>query len=173
MYKIDDGIFLVTLARKTIDEYLKNAKAKTVPEDTSEKLKEKAGVFVTLDTYPNKELRGCIGHPYPDSPLVEATIDSAISAATRDPRFPRVKIEELENIVIDISILTPPKLLEVNDPKEYISKIEIGKSGLIAELGFMKGLLLPQVPVEYKWSQEEFLAHTCMKAGLPLNAWKD
>ena len=104
MYELDSGIFLVKLARKTIDEYLKNAKVIPVPDDTPDKLKEKAGVFVTLDTYPKKELRGCIGHPHPDSLLVEATIDSAVSAATRDPRFPRVKIEELEKIVIDISI---------------------------------------------------------------------
>ncbi len=173
MYNLEDGVFLIKLARDTIYEYLKNSNVKSVPHNTPEKLKEKAGVFVTLSKYPNHNLRGCIGHPHPDSPLVEATIDSTISASTRDPRFARVKLDELENIVIEVSILTPPKLLEVHDPKEYLKKIEIGKNGLIVELRFMRGLLLPQVPVEYNWDVEMFLEHTCMKAGLPQNAWKD
>jgi uncharacterized protein (TIGR00296 family) len=105
-------------------------------------------------------------------PLKEAIVDSAKSA-TRDPRFPPLSENELDNIIIEVTILTQPELIEVSQPKEYLSHIEIGRDGLIAEQGFFKGLLLPQVPVEQHWNKEEFLSHTCMKAGLIPDAWFD
>ncbi len=172
MIKLSEGQFLVKLAREAINEFLRENKRITPTEDTPPVLQEASGVFCTLNTL-DGNLRGCIGHPYPDSPLIEALIDSAISAATRDPRFPPVKLEELEKLTIDVTVLTPPKLLEINHPKEYLEKINIGKHGLIAERGLRKGLLLPQVPVEWNWDIEEFLAHTCNKAGLPLMAWTE
>jgi hypothetical protein len=172
-YSLDDGVFLVRLARKAISEYLSRRKTINPPEDTPKKLKSKAGVFVTLETYPAKDLRGCIGYPEPLMPLVEATIKSAISAATQDPRFPPVLENEMKRILVEVSILTPPKLIEVDSPKEYLSKIEIGRDGLIVERGFHRGLLLPQVPVDEGWDREEFLSHTCMKAGLMPDSWYD
>lgn len=169
---LEDGKFLIELARKTIEENL-SGKEPEKPSNYSEKLNEKCGVFVTLNSYPSKELRGCIGHPYPTDPLIDAVMDSAVSASTQDPRFPPINKEELENTVIEITVLTPPELIEVSNPEEYPSKIKIGEDGLIVELGFNKGLLLPQVPVEWKWNEEEFLTHTCLKAGLAPDAWKD
>ena len=118
-----------------------------------------------------KELRGCIGYPYPTSPLVEAVIDSAINAATGDPRFYPLSLEELDKVVFEVSVLTPPELVQAANPKEYISKIKVGEDGLIIEKDFSKGLLLPQVPVEWGWCEEEFLCQCCVKAGLPPDSW--
>ncbi len=169
MYTLEDGIFLVKLARSAIERYLEDEKLIAPPE----KLEERAGVFVTLETYPKKDLRGCIGYSEPAMPLVEGVIRAAVSAAVQDPRFPPVLLGEMESTLIEVSVLTPPELIKVRNPKEYLQKIEIGKHGLTVERGFNRGLLLPQVPVEEKWSKEEFLSCTRMKAGLPPDCWWD
>lgn len=168
-----EGEFLVQLARKAVEEYLKTGKHVNIPENLSEKLLQPCGVFVTINSLENqeKELRGCIGYPYPSTPLAEAVIDSAINAATHDPRFPPVRLNELNRVVFEISVLTPPQRIEVKNPKEYCSKIKVGEDGLIIERGFCKGLLLPQVPVEWEWDEEEFLCQCCNKAGLPPDQW--
>lgn len=170
---LDEGKFLINLARITVKEYLENGKTVKPPKDTPKKLFERCGVFVTINSVRNgeKQLRGCIGYPYPTSPLVEAVIDSAINAATEDPRFYPLSLDELGNVVFEVSVLTPPEPVEVDNPKEYISKIKVGEDGLIVEKGFYKGLLLPQVPVEWGWCEEEFLCQCCVKAGLPPDSW--
>ena len=173
--KDEHGAFLVRLARRAITEYLKAGRKISPPPETPEELKVKCGVFVTLNRVLDggKELRGCIGYPEPTLPLVEATIDSAINAAVSDPRFPPVELGEMDRIVVEVSVLTPLRLVEVSDPREYPKKIKIGVDGIVVERGFYRGLLLPQVPVEWGWDSEEFLAHGCMKAGLPPDAWLD
>jgi len=118
-----------------------------------------------------KSLRGCIGYPTPEIPLVAATIDSAISSATRDPRFPPIISKEMENIVVEISVLTPPTMIVVKDLRGTVKEVQVGKDGLIVERGWRRGLLLPQVPVELNWDEEEFLNNCCMKAGLTPDAW--
>ena len=99
----------------------------------------------------------------------------SVSSAVEDPRFPTVNLEEMDEIVIEVSILTPPKLIEVNEPGEYLQKIVIGRDGLIAEQGMRRGLLLPQVPVDQgrNWDVKTFLDHTCQKAWLSSDAWKE
>lgn len=168
-----EGEFLVNLARSTVKVYLENGKTNQPPKDTPQKLFQQCGVFVTINTLRagEKELRGCIGYPYPTSPLVKAVIDSAINAATQDPRFESLSPEELDKVVFEVSVLTPPELVETTNPKEYMSKIKVGEDGLIIERGFRKGLLLPQVPIEWGWCEEEFLCQCCMKAGLPPDVW--
>src|SRR5208283_5306724 len=170
---IDEGKFLINLARNTVKEYLENGKTLKPPKDTPKKMFELCGVFVTINSIKNgeKELRGCIGYPYPSSPLVEAVIDSAINAATEDPRFCPINIDELLKVVFEVSVLTPPEPVEVDNPKEYIKKIKVGEDGLIVGRGPYKGLLLPQVPVEWGWCEEEFLCQCCVKAGLPSDSW--
>ena len=170
---LEEGKFLIHLARNTVKHYLETGKAPKPPKETPKKLFEHCGVFVTINTLRNgeKELRGCIGYPYPTSPLVEAVIDSAINAATEDPRFDPISLAELERVVFEVSVLTPPELVETKNPQEYISKIKVGEDGLIVERGPYKGLLLPQVPVEWGWGEEEFLCQCCMKAGLPPDTW--
>jgi uncharacterized protein (TIGR00296 family) len=170
---LEDGKFLVNLARRAVTEYLENGKVLQVPKDVPPKLMEKCGVFVTLNRVHKgaKALRGCIGLPYPTTPLSQAVIEAALSAAIQDPRFARVALEELDNIVFEVSVLTPPERVEVEKTTEYPSKIKVGRDGLIVEQSYCKGLLLPQVPVELKWEEEEFLCQCSMKAGLPPDSW--
>ncbi len=170
---LKEGTLLVKLAREAVDNYLKNGKILTVPANVSSKLKERCGVFVTINraNREKKELRGCIGLPYPTTMLAQAVIESAISSATRDPRFPPLSLGELGQVVFEVSVLTPPQQVEVQDSKEYRSKIKVGRDGLIVERSFRKGLLLPQVPVEWKWDEETFLCQCCIKAGLPPDSW--
>jgi uncharacterized protein (TIGR00296 family) len=174
-YSDDDGIFLVNLARKTVDEIVTTKQKPMTPEDTPKHLHEKSGVFVTLNSILEGPaiLRGCIGRPYPSSPLVEATIDSAVDSAINDPRFPAVTPKELDSILVDLSVLTPPKKIEYSKPEELLDLVKVGRDGLIAIRGMFRGLLLPQVPVDWKWNTKEYLEHTCNKAGLPADLWKD
>jgi uncharacterized protein len=169
----EEGEFLIHLARNTVKQYLQNEEKLEPPKDTSKKLFEHCGVFVTINSLRSgeKELRGCIGYPYPTSQLVEAIIDSAINAATQDPRFEPLSLKELDRVVFEVSVLTPPEPVEVANPKEYVKQIKVGEDGLIIEKGFYKGLLLPQVPVEWGWCEEEFLCQCCFKAGLPPDSW--
>lgn len=170
---LGEGELLVKLARTAVEEYLKNRKRLRVPEGLSQKLMQPCGVFVTINSVEGVEkgLRGCIGLPYPTTPLAEAVIESAISSATQDPRFYPLTLSELDSVVFEVSVLTPPQLVEVEKPSEYPSKIKVGVDGLIIERGFYKGLLLPQVPVEWNWDEEEFLCQCCVKAGLPPDCW--
>ena len=170
---LEEGKFLVNLARQTVTGYLKKGKVLQVPESVSTKLMEPCGVFVTLNSFNNgaKTLRGCIGLPYPTTPLVQAVIDAALSAATRDPRFPPVTPQELDQITFEVSVLTPPERVEVEKPTDFPSKIKVGQDGLIVEKSYCKGLLLPQVPVELGWNEEEFLCQCSMKAGLSPDSW--
>ena len=170
---LEEGKFLISLARDTAKKYLETGIAPKPPKETPRKLFEHCGVFVTINSlrHGEKELRGCIGYPYPTSPLVEAVIDSAINAATEDPRFEPLTVAELGKVVFEVSVLTPPEPIFVDNPKEYVSKIRVGEDGLIVERGWRKGLLLPQVPVEWGWCEEEFLCQCCMKAGVPPDSW--
>lgn len=155
---------LLRIARTTIENHVAGKK---VPEFTplTDKLKEAYGVFVTLKK--KGELRGCIGYIQGIKPLYQAVSDMAIAASTEDPRFPKVIPNELKDITIEITVMTPLK--KITD----INEIQVGKHGLVIKQGYNQGLLLPQVATEEGWDRETFLAHTCWKAGLPEDAWKD
>jgi len=155
---------LLGIARKTLEEYVRNG---NVPKmDAKESvLFEKRGAFVTLTK--DGSLRGCIGYIQPVAPLYKAVSDMTIAASTRDPRFPPISHGELKDIRIEISVLSPLRL--ISDTNE----IEVGKHGLYMIRGNNAGLLLPQVATEHKWSRDEFLKQTCVKAGLSTQAWKD
>jgi hypothetical protein len=172
-FSIDDGRFLLKLARTAIEEYLSKRREIDPPSDTPKHLLEKSGVFVTLNsTKPTSQLRGCIGYPFPTDPLAVATIRSAIEAATGDPRFDPVELAEFkERIVVEVSVLTVPEELAAKDPVERAKEIQIGRDGLIVGRGARRGLLLPQVAPEWKWDAEEFLSNCCLKAGLPPDEW--
>ena len=169
----EDGKFLVKLARKAIEEYLKTKKRIPVPSDAPPKTLQKLGVFVTLTNSSHDDaLRGCIGYPYPTNPLVEALIDSSIDAATGDPRFAPIPIDEFKSDVkVEVSVLTTPQEIIVHNRSDYPQQIEIGVDGLIVERGWYKGLLLPQVATEWKMDEEEFLNNCCIKAGLSPDTW--
>ena len=165
-----EGELAVRLARRAIEECLKNG-IKLMPDNLPKVFSEKRGVFVTLNKKKHsKELRGCIGRPYPVLPLGEAIIVSAINAARDDPRFSPVKPEEINDLVIEVTVLTVPRRINTK-PKDLPGKIVIGRDGLIVATGRCSGLLLPQVAVEHGFDCTEFLCHTCMKAGLMPDAW--
>jgi len=168
-----EGEYLVKLARNAVEEYFKTGKTLAVPKNVSPKFLENCGVFVTLNSvrHGRKELRGCIGFPYPTAPLAQSVMESAIDSATQDPRFPSVSLKELDSIVFEVSVLTRPELIDVKKSMDYPSKIKVGQDGLIVERGHWKGLLLPQVPVEWNWNAEEFLCQCSIKAGLPPDNW--
>jgi AmmeMemoRadiSam system protein A len=154
---------LLQLARNTIETFLTKG-SKTYPETDNPKFLENRGVFVTLHSH--GDLRGCIGYPLPVKPLIEAIVDNAVSASTEDPRFVPVTPKELKDIDIEISVLTVPRKVK------GIEEVEVGRDGIIISKGFMKGLLLPQVPVEQGWNLEEYISYGCMKANLPEDEWQ-
>jgi len=170
MLSLQQGKSLVKFTREVIESYFSETGA-VPPENLRDILSKKRGVFVSLHTFPDHNLRGCIGYTEPVMPLIDAVRGAAISAALKDPRFSPVEKNELKNLIVEVSVLTKPELVEVDDPVKYLEKIKVGRDGLIVESGFFKGLLLPQVPVEWKWNEPEFLSQTCVKAGLPPDAW--
>ncbi len=169
MTSLSDGVVLVKLARETV----KNHFGSDDLQIKKTKFTKKQGVFVSLYTYPEHKLRGCIGYPYPKLPLGEALQNAAFLSAFEDPRFEPLKKEELNKIVFGVSVLTEPELVTVEKSEEYLEKIEIGKDGLIVEYTSHRGLLLPHVPLEPDppWGVKMFLQHTCMKAGLLPDIW--
>ena len=128
-------------------------------------LSEKYGAFVTLHIH--GQLRGCIGFIVGYRPLNETLSELSRLAAFKDPRFPPLSVDEYDDIDIEVSILSP--IENLGSPED----IEIGKHGLIIKRGFKSGLLLPQVATENNWQRDQFLSHTCLKAGLPPDAWKE
>jgi AmmeMemoRadiSam system protein A len=155
---------LLKLARSTLERYLSDG---TIPEyeTINPDLLARKGVFVSLHS--GEELRGCIGHLYPDQELFRTVQHCVVSAAADDNRFSPVEAEELPRLTIEISVLTPFQKVQ------NVEGIEVGRHGLLIGQGRSRGLLLPQVAVQYNWDRTEFLEMTCRKAGLPQSAWKD
>jgi len=166
----DDGKELVKMARKAVERYLKN-NSKINDLAFNSKFNFESGVFVTINK--RNALRGCIGYPIPVKKLADGLVDAAISAATQDPRFTPVDIDELDQIIFEVTVLTSPIEIIADHPNEYLSMIKVGRDGLIVENAYTSGLLLPQVPTEYGWNVKEFLEFACEKAGLDKDAWKD
>lgn len=160
----EEKVYLLELARNTIAARLANEDLPKA-EARTEKLGQKSGAFVTLKK--GGELRGCIGFIVAREPLVETIRDMAQSAAFNDPRFPAVTAREVDALEIEISVLSPFR--KIDDP----NTVEVGVHGIKMSRGYRSGLLLPQVATEYGWDRQTFLEHTCMKAGLPTDAWTD
>ncbi len=173
-FSLEEGRCAVDIARSTVD---RRVGGKPVAyqdfKDIPPRLRDRGGAFVTINTFPDRELRGCIGIPEPVMPLVEAIVQAGGSAALEDSRFDPVSPPELDRIVVEVSLLTNPEQIKVARPADLLLEVVIGRDGLIAELGGRRGLLLPQVAVERRWGVEEFIMHTCGKAGIPERSWKD
>jgi len=159
-----DQTELLHLARATLQSYLSSG---SVPEyhTSRQELRSRCGAFVSI--HRGSELRGCIGQIVPDRELFRIVQHCIVSAASEDSRFNPVTPEELDELTIEISVLTP--LHRLHEPAE----IEIGIHGIYITRGINRGLLLPQVATEYGWNRETFLSQTCRKAGLSEDAWKD
>ncbi|MGQ9813199.1 MAG: AmmeMemoRadiSam system protein A [Dissulfurimicrobium sp.] len=156
--------FLLELARNTIKAKLAGTQL-DIPTVSEQNLKRHLGVFVTLHKHGN--LRGCIGTFVSDKPLYEQVMDMAISSAFHDPRFRPLTAHELKDIEIEISVLSPLR------PITSINEIEPGKHGIYIINEPYRGVLLPQVAIEYGWDRLTFLDQTCLKAGLSPGCWKD
>ena len=170
MYSDAEGDLAVRMAREAIESV---TRGRAVPSfSVPASFERESGVFVTINTYPEEVLRGCVGYPSPFFALAKAILKAA-EGATEDPRFPRLAEEELDRVVVEVSVLTPPEQIVVRKPKELPGHVRLGTDGLIAAQGRTRGLLLPQVAVAYGWDAAEFLSQTCTKAGLLPDAWFD
>jgi AmmeMemoRadiSam system protein A len=159
-YDPDERRVLLHIAHEAILSFLEGRNISfPVP---SPHLAEARGVFTTL--YSDRKLRGCVGFPAAVLPVYKAVIETARAAASEDPRFPPVRLGEARTLRISISVLSPLQPISADE-------IEIGRHGLVISEGALRGLLLPQVPVEHHWNRTSFLEQTCLKAGLPLDAW--
>ena len=154
---------LLETARQAIHHAVRH-QSYTPPPREENALNQRVGCFVTLKI--NHRLRGCIGNFQSRKPLFREVADMAVAAATQDPRFPPLQEEELEQIHLEITVLSP--LEKISDPADII----VGEHGIYLEKGFHRGVLLPQVATEHNWDRLTFLRQTCIKAGLPDNAWQ-
>lgn len=153
---------LLKIARDTVVEYVTGGNVPAI-ETASAGLNLQSGCFVTIKQ--KGQLRGCIGNFISDQPLYKLVQEMAVSAATRDPRFYPMKSHDLDNFEIDISVLSPLERIS------SIDQIQVGTHGIYIVKGSYRGVLLPQVASEYGWNRDQFLRHTCIKAGLPEDAW--
>ena len=153
---------LLKLARSALEAHVRREAAPL--RGRGGVLDEPLGAFVSI--HKEHELRGCLGRLDVDAPLAETVADLAAAVSDSDPRFQPVSPAELPDLDVEISVLTPER--EITS----IDEIEVGRHGLIVERGYRRGLLLPQVASERGWDVETFLAHTCLKAGLPEDAWR-
>lgn len=169
MLTLEEGKIAVRLAREALTSYIQNKKI-IGPKGLPPVFDEKRGVFVTI--HEEGELRGCIGYPQPVLPLGRAIVDSAINACSRDPRFPCLRPSEIPRAEVEVTILTVPEPYDI--PKKQLPEVvRIGRDGLIVSKGMYSGLLLPQVAPEWGFDPLAFLSQTCLKAGLPPDAWLD
>lgn len=159
-----DKSLLLDLARITIVDYITDSSIPQ-PPSTTKAILSKRGCFVTIKQ--KGSLRGCIGSFTSDKPLYMLVQEMAISAATRDPRFYPMKKNDLTDFDLEISVLSPMKKISA------IDEIIVGTHGLYIEKNFHRGVLLPQVAGEYHWDRTTFINQTCIKAGLPADAWKE
>src|SRR5690349_23980740 len=161
-----DRRLMLQLARDAIASHVRGTPAPPASAAPSTgPLAAPGGAFVTLHT--RGALRGCIGHIEANEPVGQVIARCAIAACSEDPRFAPISAAELDELELELSLLGP--LEPIAGPAE----IEIGRHGLVIERGWHRGRLLPQVAVEWNWDAETFLAHTCHKAGLPKNAWRE
>jgi len=155
---------LLKLARDTLNMWIREKEKPDLPE-VEGNLQTVTGAFVTLHKKGN--LRGCIGSMVGSGPIIETIQNMAIAASTEDPRFSKVAPDELDDIDIEISVLSPLK--RITD----LNEIKVGTHGILLGKGWSQGVLLPQVATEQGWDRDTFLSHTCLKAGLPQDAWQD
>ena len=169
-YSDADGDLAVRLAREAVDAHVEGREMR--PFAVPKPFEERGGAFVTLYVHPSTELRGCIGYPEPFFALLKAVVKGA-EGATEDPRFPRLAPEELTRVTVEVSLLTPPTLVEAKKPKDLPKLVRVGEDGLKIAQGPYRRILLPQVAIEWDWDAETFLSEACTKAGLLADAWLD
>lgn len=172
-YSLEDGRNLVRAARNAIQLSLSSPAFRSLMvERTIEQYSEKDGVFVTIKHYPTMTLRGRMGFTNPAGPLKRYLVQAAISAATEDPHFNPMSSNEIDDFIIEVSILSAPELLKGRSSAARIRNIMPGRDGLMIKYGFQSGTLLPSSSSEERWSKSRLLEELCTKAGLPSDYWK-
>ncbi len=170
-YDLDDGTRLVKAARNSIELFISNPHfRKDVVKRSVEDLDRSHGIFVILLHYPTRELRGCIGFPRPVGAIGELVVDAAVAAAFEDSRFVSVSRHELEDLIVEVAILSDMTKVGGGEGKR-LSEIKIGRDGLMVEYGLRMGILLPSIAVENVWNKKRFMEEACEKAALPRNYW--
>lgn len=154
---------LLSIARKSIETHIQSGQVYIEPREEMT-LNTRNGCFVTIKQ--GGQLRGCIGNFQSELPIFREVAEMAVASASKDPRFYPMKEEDLQDFTLEISVLTP--LHKIED----IEEIKVGKHGIYLEKGYYRGVLLPQVAIEHSWDRETFLNQTCVKAGLPTDAWR-
>jgi len=154
---------LLSIARKSIESHIRSGQIYIEPRE-EKTLNARNGCFVTIKQ--NGQLRGCIGNFQSELPIFREVAEMAVASASKDPRFYPMKEEDLHDFSLEISVLSPLHKIEV------FEEIEVGEHGIYLEKGYYRGVLLPQVAIEYDWDRETFLNQTCIKAGLPTDAWR-
>jgi AmmeMemoRadiSam system protein A len=160
-YSPEERGLLLQIARESILSFLERREISLFTPSTH--LSEPKGVFTTL--YSKDRLRGCVGYPAAILPLYRAVVETARAAASEDPRFYPVRLDEVHDLRISLSVLSQLQTISAE-------QVEIGRHGLVISQGGLRGLLLPQVPVEHGWDRTTFLEQTCLKAGLAPDAWR-
>jgi AmmeMemoRadiSam system protein A len=154
---------LLGIARRAIETYVRTGREYAEPRE-EKSLNVRSGCFVSIKQ--NGRLRGCIGNFQSEHPLFREVAQMAVASASKDPRFYPMKEDDLSDFSLEISVLSPLRKIESTD------EIEVGRHGIYLEKGYYRGVLLPQVATEYGWDRDTFLRQTCVKAGLPTEAWK-
>lgn len=164
LLSVDEQAILLKIAREAIGMTVRGEPLYIEPRE-EKTLNSRSGCFVTIKQ--NHKLRGCIGNFQSEKPLFKEVAAMAIASATKDPRFYPMSVDELQQFSLEISVLSPLKKIEA------IDEILVGRDGIYLEMNYYRGVLLPQVAIENGWNRETFLRQTCIKAGLPTNAWQD
>ena len=171
LLSLGDGVLLVRMARRAVEDYLLRGRVPEPPE-VGGVLQAKGMTFTTIRRVSEGgyQLRGCIGYLSPVEPLVRNVVTTALAAALEDPRFEPLSPDELGSVVFEVSVLSPPADIPSRG-RERAREVVIGRDGLVVEYRIHKGVLLPEVPVEYCWDEETFLSETCIKAGMTPDCW--
>jgi uncharacterized protein (TIGR00296 family) len=170
LFTLKEGQHLVSVARDIVESLFSDGSPSLQPLI---QINVKAGVFVSIHDCSTGEniLRGCVGFPLPRGEFYSSLKEAAIAAATQDPRFNPISKEELDKVVIEVSVLNLPELIRVAKPIDYLAMVKLGVDGLMLSWGEHSSLLLPQVALEFNWTVDEFLSNLCYKAGLTPEMW--
>lgn len=171
-YSKEEGELLVKAARNTLELLVKSTgfKPEVVKKSMKDNFKESRGVFVTLRHYHTNEIRGHMGFLLPEFPLYEGIVDATIGAATKDPKFIPVTEKELEDTILEVSILSRPELLKGSETKR-LSSIKLGRDGMMIEYGLYKGHFMPEEIEEKKWTKKDAFEELCSIAKIPKTYW--
>jgi len=167
---IKQGEFLVRLSRDSIKYYIENLVPLRPPKIIPDDLKKPKGAFCTLLSFPEGELRGCIGTIFPEKSLLETVIEVSASS-TQDPRFFPVHPTELERLTVEVTVLSDLEKISVTEARDYLKQIVIGQDGLFIKKGYNSAVFLPQVPIEQGWDVKTYLCELCRKSGMDRDAW--